>query len=81
MERRRQTSQLGSSEAEKHHDNEFPRFSFHLIYPKTGAEEGCNSEMPTDTGGKTTTTTTTTTKKPLNESLLSLAKGPEKRAA
>ena len=34
MERRRQTSQLGSSEAEKQHDNEFPRFSFHLIHPK-----------------------------------------------
>ena len=75
MERRRQTSQLGSSEAEKQHDNEFPRFSFHLIHPKTGAEEGCNSEMPTDTGEKKKKQT------PLNESLLSLAKGPEKRAA
>lgn len=37
------------SGAEKQHDNEFSGFSFHLIDPKTGAEEGCNSEMPIDT--------------------------------
>lgn len=70
----KKTNQSGSSGAEKQRDNEFPGFSFHLIYPKTGAEEGCNSEMPIDTGKKTKN------KKPPNKSLLSLAKGPEKKS-
>lgn len=59
--------QLGASEPKKLHSDDFPGFSFCLMYPRCGAEEASNLGIPRDADkGKQNKT---------NKSLFFLAKG------